>query len=182
MEPGGYIVTFERVDPLWVIDLSDPSDLKVAGELEIPGWSTYMRPMGDRLLTLGVDDARGSRVAVQLFDVSDPAQPKLLSKVPLGENASWSEANQDEKAFGVALDAGLLMVPVSEWSGQGAATAFSSSTWVAINSPSAVCSRARTSCLDARLLHRDQLLAVTGRRLVSANVADRDQPKVSARG
>ncbi|MCC7375956.1 MAG: beta-propeller domain-containing protein [Verrucomicrobiales bacterium] len=176
----GYVVTFERVDPLWVIDLSDPSDLKVAGELEIPGWSTYLRPMGDRLLTMGVDDARGSRVAVQLFDVTDAARPKLLSKIPLGENASWSEANQDEKAFGVALDAGLLMVPVSEWSGTGGGQGvqlidlgrdqLTKRGW--LKSEDLVPRRAT--------LHHDRLLAVTGRHLVSADVTDRDQPRISA--
>lgn len=176
----GYVVTFERVDPLWVIDLSDPRDLRVAGEVEIPGWSTYLRPMGDRLLTLGVDDATGSRVAVQLFDVSDPAQPSLLAKVPLGDDASWSEANSDEKAFGVFPEAGLLLVPVSEWKRTGGEHGvqlldFGPETITRrgfLKSDSVVPRRAT--------LHRDQLVTLSGRSLVSADLGDRDEPRVMA--
>ncbi|MBL9139970.1 MAG: beta-propeller domain-containing protein [Verrucomicrobiales bacterium] len=176
----GYIVTFERVDPLWVIDLSEPADLKIASELEIPGWSTFLRPLGDRLLTLGVDDARGSRVAVQLFDVSNPARPTLLSKVPLGENASWSEANQDEKAFGIALEAGLLLVPVSEWSGTGGGQGVQ----LIDLGRDTLTKRGLLKSADLvprrATLHKERVLTVTGRHLVSADVTDRDQPRVSA--
>jgi beta propeller domain-containing protein len=76
-----YAVTYRRIDPLWVIDLSNPAAPGISGELRIPGWSTYIRPWGDRLVTVGIDDVNGSRVAAQLFDVSDPAHPSLLSKV-----------------------------------------------------------------------------------------------------
>ena len=75
-----YIVTFLRVDPLWIIDLGDPANPRVAGELEIPGWSNHLHPLGDRLLTVGIDDVNGWRAAVQLFDVGDPARPALLAK------------------------------------------------------------------------------------------------------
>jgi hypothetical protein len=176
----GYIVTFERIDPLWVIDLSDPEDVRIAGELEIPGWSTYIRPMGARLLTLGVDDARGSRVAVQLFDVGDPASPKLLAKVPLGEHSSWSEANYDEKAFGVFPDAGLLLVPLTEWSEattrQGVQLIdFGENTLAKrgfLASEDLVPRRAT--------LHGDRVLAVSGRKLVTASIVDRDAPSPGA--
>lgn len=111
-----YIVTFERIDPLWIVDNSDPRDPKILGELEIPGWSTYIHPMGDRLITMGIDNIDGWRPAVQMFDVSDPAQPTLLSKVLLGDSWGWSEANQDEKAFRVLTDEGMILVPFSAWS------------------------------------------------------------------
>lgn len=109
-----YVVTFRSVDPLWIIDLRDPSRPEIRGELEIPGYSTYLQPLANntRLLTLGVD---GSRTAVQLFDVADPGKPALLSKVVLGEGWSWTEGNVDEKAFQFFPEAGLILVP---WQGQ----------------------------------------------------------------
>ena len=115
-----YIVTFEQIDPLWILDLSDPANPVILGELEIPGWSTYIEPIGeDRLITMGIDNVDGWRAAVQLFDVSDPSAPALLSKAPLGENYSWSEANSDEKAFRVLRDEGMILVPFSIWAGVG---------------------------------------------------------------
>ena len=64
-----YIVTYERIDPLWIVDLSDPRKPVIKGELEVPGWSTYIQPLGDRLVSIGVDDTNnGRRVAVSLFD------------------------------------------------------------------------------------------------------------------
>lgn len=173
-----YVVTFLRIDPLWVIDLSDPADLKVAGELEIPGWSTYLRPMGDRLLTLGVDDARGWRVAVQLFDVSDPSRPALLAKIPLGEDSSWSEANQDEKAFGVFPEAGLLLVPVSEWTANEVRQGVQlidfgrdHLTRRGVLSSSTVVPRRAT-------FRDERVLSLSGRELITAEVTDRDHPRI----
>ncbi len=93
-----YVVTFLQIDPLWVVDLSEPSRPRIAGWVDVPGWSTYIEPLGERLVTVGVESGR---VAVSLFDVQDPARPSLLSRVRLGENYSWSEANNDEKAFAV---------------------------------------------------------------------------------
>jgi hypothetical protein len=177
----GYIVTFERIDPLWVVDLSDPANLRITGELEIPGWSTYIRPLGDRLLTLGIDNISNWRVAVQLFDVSDPAKPSLLAKVPLGEDASWSEATHDEKAFGVFLDAGLLAVPISDWSGsasqQGVQLIDLGRDFLRLRGLLS----SETLVPRRATLHRDRLISISGRELVSATIADRDQPSVSAR-
>ena len=63
-----YLVTYERVDPLWVVDLSDPTSPEVKGELIVPGWSTYIAPMGNRLLALGIDDTGTyNRVALSLL-------------------------------------------------------------------------------------------------------------------
>lgn len=175
-----YIVTFERIDPLWVIDLSNPEALAIAGELEIPGWSTYIRPMGDRLLALGFDDARGSRVAVQLFNVADAAHPTLLAKVPLGENGSWSEATQDEKALGVFPEDGLLLVPLSDWNNATGRSGVQVIDFTRdsltrrgfLESPSLVPRRAA--------LHDERLLAVSGRELITADLRNRDEPAVRA--
>ena len=78
----GFVVTFKKTDPLFVFDLSDPEDPRVAGELKIPGFSTYMHLMDeDHLLTIGYDaDDQGdfawfTGVLLQIFDVSDLTQP-----------------------------------------------------------------------------------------------------------
>src|SRR6185436_19953167 len=106
-----YVVTYRLRDPLWVVDFSDPTRPEIKGKLEIPGWSTYIRPMGDRLLTIGVDDTNGRRLAAQVFNVADPTHPSLLSKAVFGEGWPDSEALMDEKALGIFPEEGLLLVP-----------------------------------------------------------------------
>ncbi len=115
-----YIVTFLRIDPLWIVDLSDPSNLQISGELEIPGWSTYLEPMGDQLLAIGVEDRS---VTVSLFDVSDPFNPTLTERIAIGNRSSWSEAVYDEKAVGVLQDQSLVLVPYQSFGESGAVNA-----------------------------------------------------------
>ncbi|MGE3312426.1 MAG: beta-propeller domain-containing protein [Limisphaerales bacterium] len=176
-----YLVTFRQIDPLWIVDLSQPESPRVLGELEIPGWSTYIQPLGDRLLTVGFDTTGGVRAAIQLFDVSNPAKPTLLSKVPLGKEWSWSEANTDEKALGVFPQAGLVLVPFSSSSADQQVAGvqvidLERDTLTArgrIVSPNVV---PRRTTLAA-----DRVLAVSARDLVSVNLANRDQPEVRGR-
>lgn len=90
----GYVVTFRMVDPLYVLDLSDPADPRSVGELEVPGYSDHLFPLDERLL-LGVgrdvDDAGQVRgVQLQLFDVGRPGQPLALQRVVLGDSGSLS--------------------------------------------------------------------------------------------
>ncbi|MCA9254478.1 MAG: beta-propeller domain-containing protein [Phycisphaerales bacterium] len=109
----GYAVTFLRVDPLFVLDLSDPANPKVAGELEVPGFSTHIEPRGNRLIAVGIDDTDGNRPAVAYYDVEDPANPSQLGRVVLGPPGSYttSEATYDEKAFKVLDALGLIVIP-----------------------------------------------------------------------
>lgn len=112
----GYAVTFQRIDPLFVLDLSDPASPKVTGELEVPGWSTHLVPLDDRLIGVGFDDASGFRPAVALYDVSDAANPRQLARVVLGGFDHYSvasEATVDEKALKVIPEAGLILLPFS---------------------------------------------------------------------
>ncbi|OQX03389.1 MAG: hypothetical protein BWK80_55785, partial [Desulfobacteraceae bacterium IS3] len=109
-----YMVTYKMKDPLWVIDLSDPANPAVKGELIVPGWSTYIEPKGDRLIALGVDDENGWKVSVSLFDVSKPEKPGLIKRVSFGDKDSgWSSstAYNDVKAFTVLEDSGLILLP-----------------------------------------------------------------------
>jgi len=108
-----YVVTFQQVDPLWVVDLADPEKPVVAGHLEVPGWSTHLTPLGDGLVfSIGYDSGK---ISASLFDVSTPASPALLSRVNLGAGWAWSEATWDEKALKVIPESGLALVPVSTW-------------------------------------------------------------------
>ncbi len=133
----GYLVTFENTDPLWVLDLSNPLDPHILGELEIPGVSTYIHPVDDEhLLTIGIgpgEDGFGldwSTTQVSLFDVSDPYNPLLsdvqvLSPGYVDENCedirscgwswSWSEASYEHKAFTYWGPEEMLAVPLSTY-------------------------------------------------------------------
>lgn len=115
-----YLVTFRRTDPLFVIDLSNPSAPAVLGELKIPGWSDYLHPYdADHLIGLGEQaDENGRRtgqIKLSLFDVSDVAHPSELSTYLIGESGDWaySEALNDHKAFLFSKSKNLLVIPVS---------------------------------------------------------------------
>jgi len=121
----GYVVTFRQVDPLFAIDLSDPANPKVLGELKIPGFSDYMHPLGDHhLLTIGRDidevTQQDNGTALQIFDVSDPTKPVLAHKALVG--AGFSEANQNHKAFNFYADKGLLAFPFVSYEGDFSST------------------------------------------------------------
>ena len=121
--PIAYVVTFRQTDPLFTLDLADPAHPKVNGELTMPGYSAYLHPLGGNLL-LGVgreatSDGLTTGVLVSLFDVADPAHPKLLDRVTLP--GTWSGAEFDAHAFtyadGLALvpvETGVLAVPVRD--------------------------------------------------------------------
>ncbi|MBI1317462.1 MAG: hypothetical protein GC168_00750 [Candidatus Hydrogenedens sp.] len=111
--PRAYAVTYRVVDPLFVIDLSDPAAPVVSGELVVPGWSTHIVPLGEKLLALGVDDTNGRRASVSLFDVADPAAPALIDRESFGSDWTWSTAYDDVKALAVIDN--LVVVPFSGW-------------------------------------------------------------------
>lgn len=177
--PRAYIVTFLQIDPLWIVDLTDPANPTVLGELEIPGWSSYIHPLGDRLLTVGIDNSdQTRRTAVQLFDVANPSKPKLLSKVPLGTGWSWSEANADEKALGVFPDAGLVLVPYSS----SDATTWLQGVQLIDLAQDTLTARgsiqSQTVVPRRTTLHGDRVLAISPRDLVTVDIANRDKPDV----
>jgi uncharacterized secreted protein with C-terminal beta-propeller domain len=87
--PMGYVVTFRRTDPLYVIDLHDPKRPEVSGELHIPGYSAYLLPVGDGKLIgigqdAGIDSGRATGAKVSLFDVSDPTNPRETDHLDVG--------------------------------------------------------------------------------------------------
>ena len=102
IEETAYVVTFRQTDPLYTVDLSDPSDPKVLGELKILGYSAYLHPLGDDLL-LGVGqdaDERGrvEGTQVSIFDVSDPANPERIAQLTLAKGSN-SAVEYDHRAI-----------------------------------------------------------------------------------
>lgn len=108
-----YLVTFRITDPLYVLDVSDPYDPSIAGELELPGYSDYLHPVSDTLL-LGVGkdaiaadgtgwgDGRGAfyqGVKLALFDVSDSSNPFVADSRVIGKRGTDSPALYQHHSF-----------------------------------------------------------------------------------
>ncbi|GAB6040950.1 beta-propeller domain-containing protein [Endothiovibrio diazotrophicus] len=119
-----YVVTYERTDPLWVIDLTDPTAPALAGELEVPGWSEQLFFHDQRLFAVGIDDQPSGdeswarRVAVSLFDVADPTRPQLLSRLTPQIGAATythSPALDDERALLLDWTDGYAALPITGW-------------------------------------------------------------------
>lgn len=114
----GFVVTFRQIDPLYTIDLSDPIDPRVLGELKIPGYSAYLHPVGDdRLLGVGQDadeQGRATGVQVSLFDVSDLSDPRRIAQAQLGEGTQTS-VEFDHRAFLWWAPTDTAVLPAQDW-------------------------------------------------------------------
>jgi hypothetical protein len=113
---AGYVVTFRHVDPLYTIDLSSPSSPRIAGQLELEGYSAYLHPLGEGLL-LGVgtevsQEGRPTGSQLELFDVSNPSAPRLLAHTSLGIGSS-SQVQFEHHAFLFWPPTSLAVLPVS---------------------------------------------------------------------
>jgi Ca2+-binding RTX toxin-like protein len=109
-----FVVTFRQIDPLFVIDLSDPTSPQVVGELEIPGFSSYLQLIDeDHLLAVGRggEGLATNSTKVSLYDISDMANPTVVDEDVLDFSAS-SEAGTDHHAFGWFAEHSLLAIPV----------------------------------------------------------------------
>ena len=132
VEDRAYIVTFENMDPLWTIDLSNPTSPAIMGELKVPGVSTYIHPLSDEaILTIGLgpaDEETGlgldwSNTRLSLFNVSnfsDPQETQTLSLSPVEDPTdgwawAWSEATWEHKAFQYWAPKGMLAVPLNTY-------------------------------------------------------------------
>jgi len=112
--PAGYVVTFRQTDPLYTVDLHDPARPRVAGSLNLTGYSSYLHPAsGTRLIGIGQQaDAMGHRggTQVSLFDVADPASPQRLATFAL--SGAYSAAEFDPHAFLYWPASHLVVVPI----------------------------------------------------------------------
>ena len=118
-----YLVTFEKVDPLFVIDLSQPTNPSVLGELHIPGYSDYLHPYDETHL-IGVgkhtveadegDFAWYQGIKISLFDVSNVTNPVQIGNIIIGDRGSDSQVLYDHKAFLFDKSKNLLVIPILE--------------------------------------------------------------------
>ncbi len=109
-----YVVTFVQTDPLFVIDLSNPEKPEIKGEVKLPGFSSYLHPVGEGLLagigSGGTEDGLDGSAKISLFDVNDPASPKEIDSFIL-ENASF-ETNP--KAY-TSVTENSFLIPYCIW-------------------------------------------------------------------
>jgi len=116
-----YLVTFKKIDPLFVIDLKDPYDPKVLGELKITGYSDYLHPYDENyIIGIGKETVEGQGgdfawyqgVKISLFDVSDVGNPKQISNYTIGDRGTDSPVLKDHKALLFDKSKNLLVIPV----------------------------------------------------------------------
>ena len=115
MQNRAYLVTFKQIDPLFVIDLEDPTNPKVLGELKIPGFSNYLHPYDETtLIGLGKDSGNwDAGLKLSLFDVSDVKNPKEIDNYVFENGRGDSIALRDHKAFLFSKEKNLLVIPVN---------------------------------------------------------------------
>ena len=115
MQNRAYMVTFKQIDPLFVIDLADPTNPKVLGELKIPGFSNYLHPYDETtLIGLGKDSGNwNAGLKLSLFDVSDVKNPKEIDNYVFENGRGDSIALNDHKAFLFSKEKNLLVIPVN---------------------------------------------------------------------
>jgi uncharacterized secreted protein with C-terminal beta-propeller domain len=112
-----YLVTFRQVDPLYVIDLSNPSKPEVLGYLKVTGFSNYLHPINNNLL-LGIgreatEEGRQQGLKISLFDISDFENPREVDKYIVEGQWSYSEAEYEHKAVLFDDERNLLVIPVT---------------------------------------------------------------------
>ena len=113
----GYFVTFRQVDPLFSVDLSDPANPRILGELKIPGFSEYLHPFGEnRLLGIGydADDRTGRRGGVKLsmFDTADRTDVK--ERAVCRVDADWMAVGDNHRAMLVSAERNIIAFPTGE--------------------------------------------------------------------
>ncbi len=121
MGEKAYVVTFKKVDPLFVISLEDPENPKVLGKLKIPGYSDYLHPYDENhIIGIGKDTEEAEYgdfawyqgVKIAIFDVTDVENPIEMHKVIIGDRGTQSEALNDHKAFLFDREKELLVIPI----------------------------------------------------------------------
>jgi hypothetical protein len=153
-EDRAYAVTFRRSDPLYAFDLSDPADPRIAGTLELPGFSDLLHPVTPELL-LGVGQAESGGVRVALFDVSRLDQPREVDGFSFGSH-TWSDARIDIHAFAYLKEAAPgtdhMAIPVDQHSEDGTSRFLRSSLQLFEV-------HGKSNAATARLLHAGQMVA-----------------------
>lgn len=117
----GYIVTFKQTDPLFVVDLSDPTNPIIKGELKIPGYSSYLHPYDDtHIIGIGYNTKENSsggivntNMKISMFDISDLENPREMYTMDIGEEYVYSELEYNHKALFINKDKNLIGFPIT---------------------------------------------------------------------
>jgi len=144
MGDKGYIVTFRTVDPLFAIDLSDPSRPQVLGELKIPGFSQYLHPYDDNhIIGFGKDTevvrenwngqvferVLDTGMKMALFDVTDPTSPKEMFSTKIGDRGTFSEVLNNHRALLFSKEKDIIAFPVTVYKQSGSEFDYGRSTF-----------------------------------------------------
>ena len=120
MQKMGYIVTFEEIDPLFVIDLSDPTNPQIKGELKIPGYSAYLHPYDEtHIIGIGYNTKNNKyggiitdNMKMSMFDVSDLENPKEMFSIDIGKDYTYSDVLYNHKVLFYKKSDNLIGFPV----------------------------------------------------------------------
>lgn len=121
MQNRAYMVTFVETDPLFVIDLSEPTNPIVLGELKIPGYSKYLHPydenyiigFGEKTKTNENGGVVADGMKMALFDVTNPNKPQELYSVNIGDQGTYSELLYNHKALLFSKEKNIIAFPIN---------------------------------------------------------------------
>ncbi len=172
----------EAMDPLDVIDLRDPADPRLTDVLEIPGWVEHLEVIGERIIAVGVDNEEEMKVALYLFDVTDPENAVLADRVVVGEGYTYSQANWDEKALTVLTEEELVALPFTSYDRYGYITSVNGLQLISFDLEKGDL-EARGSIEGMGRISRsrmvnDNLVATSEYLLQSIDISDLDTPRV----
>ena len=118
-----YVVTFKQTDPLFVIDLSNPTAPQILGELKLPGYSTYLHPYDEKHVIGFGYETKETRTGVTtdglkmvMFDISDFTNPQILFKVNIGDRYTSSELLYNHKALLYSKEKNIIAFPLNSYS------------------------------------------------------------------
>lgn len=118
-----YVVTFKQTDPLYVIDLSNPTAPQILGELKLPGYSTYLHPYDEKHVIGFGYETKETRTGVTtdglkmvMFDISDFTNPQILFKVNIGDRYTSSELLYNHKALLYSKEKNIIAFPLNSYS------------------------------------------------------------------
>lgn len=170
------VVTFRQTDPLYLIDLGE--NPKVLGELKIPGFSTYLHPIGDGLL-LGVghdatDQGQVTGMQVSVFDISDPTKPRQVDRLSLGQG--WSPALEDSRAFTYDPEHRVAAFAMTRWEDNGVDAAPSAALGIRVGEDGTLSEVGRLRLANEEhnarvMLAGPNVFAITGTGVVAGDVA-----------
>ncbi len=179
-----YVVTAYCVDPLWIVDTTDPTQPVLTGTVSMPGALDFVEPRGDQLIAFGHNSdachSSGNQgLNVSMFDVANPTSPQMTDRVEFGSGYTYVNSRPDDfrKVFQVLDSLGLILVPYSSWAPQ---------TWSYVGGTQLVDFDSAGLTLRGFAEHagfitrafpvQDKLVALSDTSLQVLDIANRDNP------